>query len=227
MFLLTFVVTAGGCAIDDVRQEAKRELLAPDIGHYAAIGGERFPVVAVNPRRLNPKYLRQDVNYETSEPPGTLVVDPRNYFLYLVLREGRALRYGIGVGREGFGWSGSATILHKAEWPKWTPPPEMVTRDPKAAPWIKGMPGGPENPLGARALYLFQNGRDTLYRIHGTGEAQSIGKAVSSGCIRLLNQDIIDLYRRVPIGSRVVVLTAPSPPPTDVAGPTSEGKPKG
>ncbi len=110
------------------------------------------------------------------------------------------MRYGVGVGREGFGWNGSATILRKAAWPKWTPPAEMVARDPSAAPWAKGMPGGPQNPLGARALYLFQNGRDILYRIHGTIEPRSIGKSMSSGCIRLLNQDVIDLYRRAPNG---------------------------
>jgi lipoprotein-anchoring transpeptidase ErfK/SrfK len=119
-----------------------------------------------------------------------------------------AMRYGIGVGREGFSWSGDAVIQRKAEWPKWTPPAEMVARDPKAAEWANGLPGGLSNPLGARALYLFQGNRDTLYRIHGTTEPYSIGTNVSSGCIRLINQDIVDLYSRVPVGTRVVVLPA-------------------
>lgn len=111
-----------------------------------------------------------------------------------------------GVGREGFGWAGAATILHKAAWPRWTPPAEMVARDPHLEPYRHGMKPGLKNPLGARALYLFQNGRDTLYRLHGTNDPRSIGKNVSSGCIRLLNQDVIDLYRRAPVGTRVVVL---------------------
>src|SRR5262249_52899179 len=123
---------------------------------------------------------------------------------------GRAIRYGIGVGREGFAWSGAATVKSKQEWPKWFPPADMMARDPRAAPWADGMPGGLQNPLGARALYLWQGDKDTLYRIHGTNEPWSIGRAGSSGCIRMFNQDVIDLYDRVPEGSRVVVLPAPS-----------------
>ncbi len=121
------------------------------------------------------------------------------------------MRYGIGVGRQGFGWSGAASIQRKQEWPNWNPPVEMQARDEKARLWAHGMPGGPENPLGARALYLYQNGRDTLYRIHGTNEPHSIGRAVSSGWSRMLNADIIDLYERVPVGTRVVVLPSLSP----------------
>ena len=116
------------------------------------------------------------------------------------------------IGREGFGWSGGATVGSKQQWPKWFPPPEMVARDPKAAPYANGMEGGINNPLGARALYLYQGKKDTLFRIHGTNEPWSIGQAVSSGCIRLLNQDIIDLYDRVPIGTSVVVLATGSRP---------------
>jgi lipoprotein-anchoring transpeptidase ErfK/SrfK len=176
------------------------------IARYAALTDGGFAIAAIDIRKIDSRYLRQEVSYSTSEPVGTIVVDPRNYFLYLIQPQGRAIRYGVGVGREGFSWSGSAIILRKAKWPTWTPPAEMIARDPKAAPWAKGMPGGPQNPLGARALYLYQNGRDTLYRIHGTIDSRSIGKSMSSGCIRLLNQDVMDLYRRVPIGSRIVVL---------------------
>jgi lipoprotein-anchoring transpeptidase ErfK/SrfK len=147
----------------------------------------------------------------TGEPPGTVVVDPSQRFLYLVTSEGRAIRYGIGVGREGFAWNGVATVQMKRQWPSWHPPVEMQARDARAREWRNGMPGGPTNPLGARALYLYRNGRDTLYRIHGTNEPRSIGRAVSSGCIRLLNADVIDLYNRVPIGTRVVVLPALGP----------------
>jgi lipoprotein-anchoring transpeptidase ErfK/SrfK len=144
--------------------------------------------------------------------PGSIIVDPGDRFLYLVQEEGMALRYGIGVGREGFGWSGGATVGSKQHWPKWFPPKEMVERDPRAAPYANGMDGGINNPLGARALYLYQGKKDTLYRIHGTNEPWSIGTAVSSGCIRLLNQDIIDLYDRVPIGTSVVVLATAGRP---------------
>ena len=210
-FLLALPVLAGGCKMDNFAPLALHVPMEPHLNpanraRYAALNDERFPVAAVNISKIDPKYFRQVVTYKTAEQPGTIIVDPQNYFLYLVLPQGQAMRYGVGVGREGFGWNGSATILRKAAWPKWTPPAEMVARDPSAAPWAKGMPGGPQNPLGARALYLFQNGRDTLYRIHGTIEPRSIGKSMSSGCIRLLNQDVIDLYRRVPIGSRTVVL---------------------
>jgi lipoprotein-anchoring transpeptidase ErfK/SrfK len=180
-----------------------------DRRNYAALNQERFPLEAVELGRLDPKYRRQEVRYETREPAGTIVVDTPARYLYLVTGDGRALRYGIEVGREGFGWSGSATIARKSDWPKWTPPAEMVARDPRTAPYANGMPGGPENPLGARALYLYQNGRDTLYRIHGGGRPGSLGRATSSGCIRLLDHDVIDLYKRAPIGTRTVVLPDP------------------
>jgi hypothetical protein len=138
------------------------------------------------------------------------VVDTDNRYLYLVLPEGRAIRYGIGVGRAGFEWNGIAEIGRKTAWPYWFPPKAMVARDRFAAKWARGMPGGPKNPLGARALYLFANGADTLYRIHGTNQPSSIGKAVSSGCVRMLNIDVIDLYGRVNQGAKVVVLGTPT-----------------
>jgi lipoprotein-anchoring transpeptidase ErfK/SrfK len=157
------------------------------------------------------QYHRQIVRNPTGEGPGTIVVDPGQRYLYLVLADGRARRYGIGVGRQGFGWNGTATVGAKRAWPKWFPPVEMQARDERAREYANGMEGGTDNPLGARALYLHQDGRDTLYRIHGTNEPQSIGRAVSSGCIRMLNADVIDLYDRVPIGTKVVVLPAFNP----------------
>lgn len=192
-----------------------------DLRNYAALDRERFPIRAVDLGKLDPKYRRQQVAYQTSEPAGTIVVDTSKRYLYLVSGDGRAMRYGIEVGREGFGWSGAATIARKAEWPTWTPPAEMVARDPRTAPFARGMPGGPENPLGARALYLYQGGRDTLYRIHGGGRPTTLGKATSSGCIRLLDHDAVDLFNRVPVGARTVVLPDPllsSAPPQNHTG---------
>lgn len=175
---------------------------APD---YGPITSEPWPIAAIDTKKINPKFLRQTVSNPTGERPGVIVVDTANKFLYLTQEGGTALRYGVGVGREGFGWSGRAIVDRKQEWPKWHPPKEMMERDPEAAKWPDGMPGGITNPLGPRALYLAQNGKDTYYRIHGTTQPWSIGQAMSSGCIRLFNQDIIDLYNRVPIGTEVVV----------------------
>ncbi len=177
---------------------------------YAALNDEPFPVDAVDLKKVDPKFLRREVDYVTSEQPGTVVVDPSARYAYLVKEGGKALRYGVGVGRqEAFNFRGEATIARKAEWPRWTPTQDMIRREPER--YIKyagGLPGGAGNPLGPRALYLYRGGEDTLYRLHGTVEPWTIGKMVSSGCIRFLNQDIIDLYRRVPVGSKVVVLQA-------------------
>lgn len=180
---------------------------------YAAIGGEPFPVPAFRWQRANPTFLRQEVAYGGRYEPGTVVIDPRARLLYLVEGGGRARRYGVGVGRQGFAWSGIATINSKQAWPDWYPPKEMIARQPDLARQVSqlqsglGVPGGPRNPLGARALYLWQNNKDTLYRIHGTTEPESIGRSVSSGCIRMINQDVIDLYARVAVGAQVVVLS--------------------
>jgi lipoprotein-anchoring transpeptidase ErfK/SrfK len=154
---------------------------------------------------LPPRLRRQIVEYRTKEPAGTIVVDTRNTYLYYVLGEGEAVRYGIGVGREGFTWSGTERISRMAEWPDWYPPKDMIERQPDLP---RMMAGGPGNPLGARALYL----GNTLYRIHGTNDPSTIGQFVSSGCIRLLNEDIEDLYNRVKVGTRVVVLSGKKPP---------------
>ena len=144
-----------------------------------------------------------EVENPTRQAAGTIVIDTASRHLYLVERGGRALQYGIGVGRQGFAWHGTARIERKAEWPSWTPPRDMVRRRPDLP---DHMAGGIENPLGARAMYLFQGSRDTLFRIHGTNEPDTIGQAVSSGCIRMNNADVIDLYQRVPVGTKVVVL---------------------
>ncbi len=149
---------------------------------------------------LPARFKRQVVDYRTNELPGTIVIDTPNTYLYLVLGNGRALRYGIGVGREGFTWSGVQSISKKSEWPDWTPPPEMLERQPYLP---RFMAGGPGNPLGARAMYL----GGTVYRIHGTNQPQTIGGRVSSGCIRMVNDDVIDLYSRVNVGTKVIVLS--------------------
>ena len=165
-----------------------------------------FPIPETDLTRIPKQFHRQIVEWNGEETAGTVVVDPEERLLYLVLEDGySAMRFGVGVGREGFAWSGGAVVGMKRRWPRWVPPEEMVVRDAKAAAWINGMPGGPENPLGARALYLNSNGVDTMYRIHGTNDPASIGKAMSSGCIRLLNEDIAELFLRVPVGTRVIV----------------------
>ena len=177
---------------------------------YGAIEDDGFSVPAINIKKINTQFLRQVVNTPPNIPaaPGVIVVDPANRFLYLTLASGQSMRYGIGVGREGFAWSGDAVIKDKQHWPKWFPPKEMMERDPEAAKYPDGMDGGPHNPLGARALYLWQGNKDTLYRLHGTTDPASIGKAVSSGCVRMFNQDIMDLYERVPLNTKVIVLPA-------------------
>ena len=171
----------------------------------ALFGPQREPVTA--PAYANPQedasdprdeLRRQIVNYRTSEAPGTIIIDTPNTYLYLVLGGGKAMRYGIGVGREGFTWSGVKTIERKAEWPDWTPPPEMIQRQPYLPRFVAG---GLSNPLGARAMYL----SGSVYRIHGTNDPSTIGGHVSSGCIRLVNEDVIDLYNRVHVGAKVVV----------------------
>jgi len=167
--------------------------------------GHRIP--AVDLTRIPLEYHRQVVPWAMAEGPGTVVIDTTARHLFLVLGDGYALRYGISVGREGFGWRGVAQVSALRPWPSWTPPPEMIRRQPDLARWAEGQPGGPANPLGARAIYLVDEaGIDRGYRIHGTPEWRSIGKAASSGCFRMLNQDVIDLYGRVLRGTRVVVL---------------------
>lgn len=174
-------------------------------GGYGSVRDAGYQLPSIPIEKVDRKYHRQVVKYDTAEKPGTIIVDTGAKFLYYVMPEGKAMRYGIGVGREGFEWSGTARVGMKREWPVWTPPPPMIRRQPELAKWAGGMPPGLNNPLGARALYLYNRRGDTGYRLHGTPEWWSIGKAMSSGCIRLMNQDIIDLYERAEVGAKVIV----------------------
>jgi len=189
--------------------------VAPPEGNlYGEMKDGGFVVPALRPGQVGSAFLRKTVAYSTKEAPGTIVVDPTRHYLYYVEEGGRATRYGIGVGREGFAWAGEATIKSKQEWPDWYPPKEMVERRPDLKRQLVelqsglGMHGGPGNPLGARAMYLWQGDRDTLFRIHGTNEPWTIGQSQSSGCIRMVNQDAMDLYQKAAVGTRVVVLPA-------------------
>jgi lipoprotein-anchoring transpeptidase ErfK/SrfK len=190
-----------------LQAEIRPVIEEPWASYYAARPGEPFPVPALDVRRIPRQFWRQEVSYSGNEAPGTIVVDTSQRFLYLVHPGGQATRYGVGVGREeGFNFRGTASIARKAAWPSWTPTANMIRRQPELyGPVAGGVPGGPTNPLGARALYLYRNGRDTHFRLHGTTEPHTIGNAVSSGCIRLTNHDIIDLYNRVPTGTTVIV----------------------
>jgi lipoprotein-anchoring transpeptidase ErfK/SrfK len=181
----------------DYGSGGRRSLLPPMDPQQSMRGEEE----AVDPaqRPLDPKYEKQVVEYHGKEGPGTIVIDTPNKFLFLVQGDGKALRYGVGVGRPGFTWSGVKTVSAKKEWPAWTPPPEMLARRPDLPRYMEG---GPQNPLGARAMYL----GSSLYRIHGSNEPWTIGTNVSSGCIRMRNEDVIDLYGRVGVGAKVVVI---------------------
>jgi lipoprotein-anchoring transpeptidase ErfK/SrfK len=177
-----------------------------------------------HPKGPDPAFVRSVVTYPSPEPRGTIVVDPGSHYLYWIQGDGTAIRYGVGVGAEGFVWNGLAVIHTKQEWPDWYPPAEMMARRPDLREHMVqlqsglGMKGGPDNPLGSRAMYLWQGNKDTLYRLHGTNEPWTIGHNVSSGCIRLTNDDIVDLYDRTPVGTKVVVLaTATASPPAAAA----------
>lgn len=190
------------------------------ISGFSAIGASwglsACQTTEVRSRTVDPAFRRTEVAYATSEKPGTIIVEPSEHFLYFVQEDGRAIRYGVGVGSEGFDWAGVADVRDKQEWPDWYPTAETLQRKPEIGPLLKqlqsgvGIPGGHDNPLGARALYLWQGNKDTLYRIHGTNEPWTIGKNVSSGCIRMINVDAIDLYERTPVGTKVVVLPSAS-----------------
>ncbi|WP_230533833.1 L,D-transpeptidase [Microvirga roseola] len=175
---------------------------------YGPVSDEKFPIPAVDITKVDPKYYRRTVRYDTKEAPGTIIVDPGNYYVYRIEDDGNATRYGANVGRDGFRWSGDAYVGRKAEWPTWTPPKEMIRRQPEAAKYARGMPGGLGNPLGARTLYLYQNGAYTLYTIYASLDAESIGKGITSGCVGLLTQDMMHLYDRTPVKTKVIVLPA-------------------
>ena len=164
-------------------------------------------VIQVSTKRPKQQYLRKKVRLDTKERPGTIIIDTSRKFLYFVEGNGRATRYGVGVGREGFGWSGTVKVGRKAEWPDWRPPARMIARERRKGRIIPTyMKGGINNPLGARALYLHRGGRDTIYRIHGTNQPWTIGQNMSSGCIRMMNSDVKHLYRRTPVGAKVIVI---------------------
>ncbi|NTA84796.1 L,D-transpeptidase [Agrobacterium tumefaciens] len=197
---------------------AQRPMVSPHEeelnARYAALedGGHAIPAIPY--RQIDPKYYRQRVADPTGEAAGTVVVDTPGRFLYVVEPGGTAMRYGVGIGRDGFAWQGEGVIHWRQPWPRWKVPEEMIARQPHLERYSVengGMEPGIGNPLGARALYIFQDGKDTLYRLHGSPEWQSIGKATSSGCVRLVNQDVIDLYERVPYHARIVVHQEPLP----------------
>ncbi len=170
--------------------------------------------VTVSRSGPDPLYHKTEVSYVTRERPGTIIVDSEKHFLYLVQTKGHAIRYGVGVGAEGYGWSGSTVVRSKKEWPDWYPTKEYLAAHPNVIPALQplasgeGMHGGPDNPMGARAMYLWQGNKDTLFRIHGTNEPWTIGSDVSAGCIRMTNEDVSDLYDRVTVGAKVIVLPA-------------------
>ncbi|MFN7224593.1 MAG: L,D-transpeptidase [Paracoccaceae bacterium] len=198
----------------------------PKQGVYLATSDNGFPIPAVDPAKVPAEFQRQVVDYASTEAPGTVIINPAAKHLYFVTGNGKAIRYGIAVGKAGFQWSGEAKVTSRRPWPTWTPPKEMIERKPELSKWEKGQPGGPTNPLGARALYLTTNGVDYGYRIHGTPDWWSIGKNASSGCIRMINQDVMDLYSRVPDGAKVVVLTADGKMPKGLSLPPPAPKKK-
>jgi lipoprotein-anchoring transpeptidase ErfK/SrfK len=181
-----------------------KNITSPEL-MYAAVDEGPYHLKAIPYDKVPREFRRTIVPYRTSEAPGTIRVNLAERHLYFVMEGNEAIRYGVGIGKDGFRWSGRAKVQYKKEWPVWTPPPEMIERKPELAKYRKGQEPGPMNPLGARALYLFADGRDTGYRIHGSPEWWSIGSAMSSGCVRLINQDIIDLYNRVDARTTVVV----------------------
>ena len=168
---------------------------------------ELAPIFASESQQVPYRFRRREVDFETAEVPGTIVVDTKMRYLYHVMGNGRAMRYGVGVGDDGKEWTGRAEVRRKREWPVWRPTDEHIAKYPKLAKWRKdGMPGGRDNPMGARALYLYQGDVDTLYRIHGTNKPRGVGRRVTSGCLRMLNVDVVHLYDRVEIGTVVVVV---------------------
>jgi lipoprotein-anchoring transpeptidase ErfK/SrfK len=191
--LIWTLVAASGLILS--ASQCRAQLRQPDVGDQPGL-------IADDSVELDPEYRKTAVLYRTNEPPGTIIIQTAERHLYLIQGNGRALRYGIGVGREGFQWQGLVTITQKKEWPDWTPPPEMIQRQPYLP---RFMAGGPGNPLGARAMYL----GTTVYRIHGTNRPDTIGTAVSSGCFRLVNGDVADLYEKVPVGTKVIIRQKP------------------
>ncbi|GJE57287.1 L,D-transpeptidase [Methylobacterium thuringiense] len=191
-----------GCSTTDTL------LLAEARQVYGPMPDEKFPIPAADISKMDPKYYRRVVPYASTEAPGTIVVDPARFHVYRIEGDGAATRYGANVGRDGFLWHGDAYVGRKSEWATWTPPKEMIKRQPEAAKYARGMPGGLDNPLGARTLHLYQNGAYTLYTIYASSDPETIGSGITSGCVGLLSQDMIHLYARTPVKTKVVVLPA-------------------
>jgi lipoprotein-anchoring transpeptidase ErfK/SrfK len=191
-----------GCVSSDDMMRAEAAKL------YGPVPHDKFAIPAVDISRVDPKYFRQKVRYDSKEAPGTIIIDPGKFHLYRIEGDGMATRYGANVSRPGFLWSGEVYVGRKAEWPTWTPPKEMIARQPEARKYAGGMPGGLENPLGARVLYLYKNGVYTVYTIYSTSDPETLGQGITSGCTGLLSQDMIDLYSRTPVKTKVVMLPA-------------------
>jgi len=202
--ILSALLCASVTACQTAQQPAPKEAAsAEDAAWYIGTKPDKpFDIPLVDRSRMDPKYARQTVNYNGPERPGSIVVDIDERLLYLVQPDGKAIRYGVGVGKQGFSWKGVASVGRKGVWPSWTPTQTMVGLKPDLPRYREA---GLDNPLGARALYLYQSGRDILFRIHGTNEPWSIGEQMSSGCVRMLNEDVVDLYERVPVGTTVYV----------------------
>ena len=199
---------------------------APQEGLYLATSDNGIALPAIDPAKVPAQFQRQVVDFPSGEAPGTVIINPATKHLYFITGGNKAIRYGIAVGAAGFQWSGQALVTNRRQWPTWTPPKEMIERKPELSKWENGQPGGPTNPLGSRALYLTTNGVDYGYRIHGTPDWWSIGRNASSGCIRMINQDVIDLYNRVPDGAKVIVLTASGQVPKGLTLPPPAPKKK-
>ena len=202
------VVAAAGIVMSCLMAASDAAAFSTSAPHVAPVTRTDVIRVATEPQgQVKPQFQRRIVRLMTNEAPGTIIVDTNNKYLYLIQGDNRARRYGIGVGRDGFGWSGVVKVGRKAEWPGWTPPPEMRVREAKKGHKLPTFQeGGEANPLGARAMYLYRNGNDTAFRIHGTNQPWSIGLNMSSGCIRMMNRDVIDLYDRTPVGTKVIVV---------------------
>ncbi|MFC4229898.1 L,D-transpeptidase [Hoeflea alexandrii] len=205
-----FMLTAGASALM-VAPFAQGAAAFPRLAAPASVeagSDDGFPLVEVSTsKKPKPEFMRKKVRLVTSEKPGTIIIDTSTKYLYYVEGNNRATRYGVGVGREGFGWSGTVKVGRKAEWPDWRPPATMIARERRKGRIIPTyMKGGPNNPLGARALYLYKGGRDTIFRIHGTNQPWTIGQNMSSGCIRMMNKDVEHLYKRAGVGSKVIVI---------------------
>ena len=188
-----------GCVSDDNHLAEAAKL-------YGPVSDPRFPIPAVDVTKLEAKYVRATVRYESKEAAGTIIVDPANHYVYRIEGDGTATRYGANVGRAGFLWSGEAYVGRKAEWPVWTPPKEMIARQPEAKKYAAGMPPGLDNPLGARTLYLYRDNKYTLFTIYSTSDPTTIGTGITSGCTGLLTQDMLDLFPRTPVKTKVIVL---------------------